>query len=75
MSSRLDDILGGGGKLAADPVQSGKDRQEIRSIVIDSINNNGLFCTSEHIAAVRDHIGQIDGQSEQVIFQTIEEQF
>ena len=75
MSSRLDDILLGGGKLAADPVQSGKDRQEIRNLVIDSINNNGLFATAEHIAAVRDRIGQIDGQSEQVIFQTIADQF
>ena len=75
MSSRLDDILGGGGKLAAEPVQSGKDRQVIRNLVIDSINNNGLFATAEHLAVVRDRIGQIDGQSEQVIFQTIADQF
>ena len=75
MSSRLDEILEGGGKLAADPVQSGKDRQVIRSIVIDSINKNGLFATAEHLAVVRDRIGQIDGQSEQVIFQTIADQF
>lgn len=75
MYSRLDEILGGGGKIAADPVQSGKDRQKIRSIVIESIEHNGLFSTVEHITAVRDRIGYIDEQSEQVIFKTIEEQF
>jgi len=75
MYNRLDEILGGGGKIAADPLQSGKDRQEIRNLVIDSINSNGLFATTEHIASVRDCIGQIDKQSEQVIFQTIAEQF
>ena len=75
MYSRLDEILGGGGKLAADPVHSGKDRQEIRNIVIDSIEKSGLFATAEHLAVVRDRIGQIDEQSKQVIFQTIADQF